>query len=256
MGSRVRYYLTSIPTILGQIENWYVLFLLLLGKRRAVLRLRNGCRFIVRSLMDAWIVKETCLDREYEAKGTRIEDGWTVVDVGAGIGDFAVCVARRNPGCRIYAFEPFRESFELLEQNIALNGVRNVTPFQVAVGARSGRTRLLAAGEAVQYTTVPRGDSSPALEVEVVSLEEAFEQSGITHCDFLKIDCEGCEFETLLDAHPTVFERIQRICVEYHDGFTDRSHGDLADGLRRRGFQVQVFPNPVHGHLGLLYAYR
>ncbi len=30
------------------------------------IELRSGCRFRVRTLLDVWILKETCLDHQYE----------------------------------------------------------------------------------------------------------------------------------------------------------------------------------------------
>ncbi|RQW02921.1 FkbM family methyltransferase, partial [candidate division KSB1 bacterium] len=87
------YYLSSLLTLLRQTRNGYVCFGLLLHKKPVVIKLKNGCQFKVRSLMDVWIVKETCLDRDYESNATPIQDGWTIIDIGAGLGDFAISVA-------------------------------------------------------------------------------------------------------------------------------------------------------------------
>jgi Met-10+ like-protein len=83
--------------------------------------LTDGTRFVVRTLMDLWIIKETCLDREYERIGPSIVDGWTVLDIGAGLGDFCVHVARRFPRSKVIGFEPFLPSFNLLQRNITMN---------------------------------------------------------------------------------------------------------------------------------------
>lgn len=250
------YYLASMPTILGQIRNWYVCFGFLLNKKSAVIRLRNGCQFRVRGLMDVWIVKETCLDRAYESNCTQIQDGWTIIDIGAGLGDFAISVAYEHPHCRVYAYEPFPESYALLEENTRLNSVSNIKAFPTAVGAQSGEMVLFATGAAVQHTTT--NASSPAqatsMHVQGLGLDDVFEANSIAACDFLKIDCEGGEFDILLNASETTLRRIKNICLEYHDGFTRFSHIDLSDYLQQKGFQVSFTPNPVHSHLGLLYA--
>ena len=118
--------------------------------------------------MDVWIVKEACLDRIYEIYGTEIKDTWTVIDIGAGLGDFAVLTAREHPANRVYAFEPFPESFELLKENIALNGVTNIIPLPVAVSSQSGQTTLATTGQAVQHTTTAStvsGNATAMLEV-------------------------------------------------------------------------------------------
>ena len=114
---RVIYYLTSFVTLVRGVRNWPVLFRLRgQGGNGTQLELRDGTRFAVRSLMDAWIVKETNLDRDYEVHGATIQDGWIVVDIGAGLGDFTVFAARRTPHGRVFAYEPAPDSVALLER--------------------------------------------------------------------------------------------------------------------------------------------
>lgn len=223
-----------------------------------VVELRNGCRFKVRGLMDVWIVKETCLDQDYESHCSDIGNDWTVVDIGAGIGDFAVSVARRHPACQVYAYEPFPESFALLKENAQLNSVSNISAFPLAIGSQSGKVALFASGEAVQHSTseLAISEAAPTLEVQALTLDEALQSNEIEHCDFLKIDCEGCEFGMLFNTSRETLDKISHICLEYHDGFTEYSHGDLESFLGQCGFEVLTAPNPVHSHLGFLHASR
>jgi len=253
---RIGYYLCSIPTILGQIRNWYVCFGLLLNKKTVVIRLRNGCQFKVRSLMDVWIIKETCLDRDYESNATPIQNGWTIIDIGAGLGDFAISIAYEHQGCQVYAYEPFPESFRLLEENIRLNSTSNVLAFSIAVGAQSGEMTLFATGEAVQHTTTNASRQADTISVQGLCLDDVLEGNAIEVCDFLKMDCEGGEFDILLNASEATLQKVKNICLEYHNGVTRFSHTDLIDYLQKMGFQVRTAPNPVHDHLGFLYAFR
>jgi len=256
IAQRIAYYLRSIPIIIGQIENWYSIPLLFMD-RKVIIRLRNGCRFRVRSLMDVWIIKETCLDRQYEAYGAPIQDGWTVIDVGAGLGDFSILVAREHPHARVYAYEPFPESYHLLQENISINQVNNVLAFKMAVGDKKEKVRLFLKGEAVQHTTTVMGPSkNPYTEVQSLRLEDILVDNKIEYCDFLKMDCEGCEFSVLLNTPHYILERISRICLEYHEGFTPYTLADLIQYLHRHGFRTRVTPNPVHAYLGFLYADR
>jgi FkbM family methyltransferase len=209
--------------------------------------------------MDAWIMKETCLDRDYEVNCVHIRDNWTVVDIGAGIGDFAVGVAKEHPNCRVYACEPFPESFSLFKENIELNAVQNVSEFQIAIGSESAEMTLAATGDAVQHTTTDStvaGNAASRIKVQSLSLTDFFEVNRIEHCNFLKLDCEGCEFEILLNAGSEILQKIDHICLEYHDGFTEFSHHDLVDYLEQNGFRVAAIPNPVHKYLGFLHASR
>lgn len=70
------------------------------------------------------------------------------------------------------------------------------------------------------------------------------------------MDCEGCEFEALLEASDATLERIARICLEYHNGLTHYTHNDLINHLQRNGFRTKVTTNPVYSRMGFLYAHR
>jgi FkbM family methyltransferase len=199
-----------------------------------------------------------CLDREYERHGTAIRDGWSVVDIGAGLGEFAISVAREHPGCRVYAFEPCDEALTLLRENVDLNEVRNVTPLPYAVAARGGVSvlRVPVRRRATASTArTPGGGASRSVPVPCVTLREAFRDLGIRRCDFLKLDCEGAEYEIMLGADADTTDRIAHIGMEYHEGVAGRSVGDLVGFLRSRGFSVRTVPNPAHPRaMGLLYA--
>jgi FkbM family methyltransferase len=222
-------------------------------------RFQSGCTFRVRSIMDLWIIKETCLDRDYEKDLPPYGENWTIIDIGAGLGDFSVCAAWRHPDRKIAAFEPFRESFGLLQENLRLNGIRNVQAFPLAVGARSGPMQLqTVTGVAVRHSTAAPATPGPAasLPVEGVTLAQAMEKAGFARCNLLKVDCEGGEYDIFFQTPEETLRKIDRIAMEYHDGCTPHSHTELADFLRGHGFSVTLRNNPVHPNIGFLSAVR
>ncbi len=253
---RLGYYVQSIPVALSGFANPFEIAVSALRRRPFVAQLRSGDRYAARTAMDAWVIKETCLDRDYERAGFAIQDGWTIVDIGAGLGDFTVSVARRFPGARVLAFEPFGESFSLLERNIALNGVKNVVARRLAIGGSVGVARLsLGTGVAVQHSTARVDDASVSETVDEIPLGAALDAVGAARCDFLKLDCEGAEYAILRQAAADgTLTRITRISMEYHDGVTEGSGAWLADFLRAHGFTVTLEPNPAHGNIGFLRA--
>lgn len=256
--SRWLYYLSSIPTILLKIKPRLAVLMTFLGlpvSRPFVVGLANGCRFKVRTAMDIWIIKEACLDRDYERHAVEVQDGWTVVDIGGALGDFAICTARAHPNARVYVYEPFPESFALLQENIALNALENIEASPLAVGAQS-ETLLLdtATGVAVTHSTAAGQLRSGALPVESISLDEVFTSLGLDECDFLKIDCEGGEYDILFHASDATLGKIKHISMEYHDGVTAYSHRDLVHFLQGKGFRVTVTPNPARSEIGFLSA--
>ena len=256
--SRLFYYLSSIPTLLLGVKNWPVMVAAFVGlpvPEYMVIELRNGCRFQVRSPMDIWIIKETCLDRQYERESVEIEDGWSVVDIGAGLGDLAICIAKRNPQSTVYAYEPLPESFALLEANMGLSEVENIKPFPLAVGSQHGSIDLhIVSSEAVQQSTAFDADRARAIRVPSTTLDRIIAALPGARCDYLKMDCEGAEYEILFSAGDETLQRIKHICLEYHDGVTEFSHQDLVQFLTAKGFTVKLTPSPVWKHLGFLYA--
>jgi FkbM family methyltransferase len=260
MLSKWIYYLQSIPTLLAGVRSWGGVLDLLAHPapgRPVAVRLRDGSRFNIRSLMDLWVLKETCLDRDYERGLPPPGEDWAIMDIGAGLGDFAICMAWRHPRRIIAAFEPFDESYRLLEENVRLNSLANVKAFPFAVGARSGSMLLqTATGVAVKHSTASAkaSDSASALRVEGITLEDAFRKAGLSQCDLLKVDCEGGEYEIFLNAPDETLARIRRISMEYHDGCTPHSHAELADFFRQHGFSVALRANPVHPQIGFLTA--
>ncbi len=260
--SRWFYYFASVPTLLKGIANWPIAIRMFLGlpvRKPVVIELKNGCRFKVRTGMDVWIIKETCLDRDYERNSVPIKDGWVVIDIGAGLGDFAITVAREHPGSVVYAYEPFPESFTLLQENIELNRVSNVRAFPYAVGKRSETMCLeTTTGIAVQHSTARTATSlNPgAVQVPGLSLADIFLNERLSRCDFLKVDCEGAEYDIFLHTDEETLRKIRHVCLEYHDGVTAFSHADLIQFFKENGFQVKIHPSPAHSDLGFLYASR
>ena len=252
------YYGKSIPILLRGIRNLGEVFHLVnpdINQPRRI-HLADGSCFFIRSLMDLWVLKETCLDRQYEKFGVNIQNGWTVVDVGGGWGDFAISVARRNPKSRVIAFEPYPPSANLFETNQLENQASNVELVKAAIGKENGRTQLsIQKKEAVQHSTA-KGEVDGGVMVECLSLETAFERLNIECCEFLKMDCEGGEYDILFFAPSEVLNKINRICMETHDGVTRFSHQDLIRFLTEQGYQVRFKVNPVHTTLGLLFAER
>lgn len=259
---KLLYYAASLRTLIGGVQNWPVLFLDLLGLplgRPYLMTLRDGARFQINAFMDAWIIKETYLDRTYERYGVALRPDWIVLDIGAFLGDFAVWAARQVTRGQIHAFEPVPSSYRLLLQNLQRNQLARVAAHPWAIAGSAGpQTLYVFANHAEQNSLLParmHGERQ-AVVVEGVTLLDAFARLGIARCDFLKLDCEGAEYAILFSAPPDLFRRITHICLEYHDGVTDFSHADLLRFFEALGFQVRHAPSPVQPDEGFIYAFN
>lgn len=217
--------------------------------------LKSGETFLVFSLMDLWILKETLLDRQYEQVSLPLQDGWKIIDIGAALGDYTVWAAKQTPSGRVIAVEPYPPSVSLLRSNIDKNHVYNAELFAGAIAAVSGSTTLqVEQGSAVKNSTAASQKSGQRVEVKTTSLEDLFTRFEINNCDYLKMDCEGGEYEILFSASPQLLARIDRICMEVHDGMTSHNREDMIKFLQNAGYQTRLTLNPVHENLAYLYA--
>lgn len=254
--SRLSYYSLSLWQLLtGFEEPWRVLRLFFAPRRAAttLVAVRGGPRLEVRTALDAWIVKETFLDRFYTRYGTPVGAGWRVLDVGAGLGDFAL-LAAAAPGAEVHAFEPYPGSYALLQRNLARNHATNVTPHPQAVAGTSGRLTLDAGREPVQIGAATAEARAP-FTASALSLGDALSVAGVETCALLKLDCEGAEFAILQQAPSPVLARVARIVMEVHEG-PGRRRETLLTFLQAQGYQTRACPNPVHRELGFIYAER
>jgi FkbM family methyltransferase len=259
------YYFTSIFTLLFNVKPLGRVLALFLGRkpdRPVEIQLReSGLRFYVRSAMDVWSIKETLLDHYYERCGFPIGKGWTIVDIGGGVGDFTLLAASSHPENKVYAYEPTPGSYALLIQNTQLNQINNIHSYPNGVWSSDGEISIdTEVGEPVQFISraVVEGETLPSGKVTVrcFSMASLFASNAIARCDLMKLDCEGAEYEILFKTPDELLSRIDRIVMEYHDNSTQFTHRDMAAFLEGKGYTVSVFPNVVHEYLGYLRAER
>jgi len=222
------------------------------GKVR-ILRLRDGSKFLVRpGIPDIQMINETYLDKPYHPGLKNLRQNPVIVDIGANIGDFVVLAGKKLGRSRIYAYEPSPENFRILKKNIKLNRLQDQARlFELAVAKRSGKGKLFfgregAATHSLQYK------SSAAMSVKTISLPEIFKQNKLDFCDFLKMDCEGGEYEIFYNTPQKIFDKIGRIIMEYH------SNGDpykLKEFFERKGFKVRLTESNLKG-FGFINATR
>jgi FkbM family methyltransferase len=222
------------------------------------IRLKSGEQFQVRSLMDAWSVAETWLNRVYNGGTVSAKQPTRIIDIGGGIGDFSVLASRLFPEAAVVVFEPHPETCQFLRDNIEINGCSRVEVRQEGV---SGVKRPLlivshSTGSPLSCSTVSGGDRQqhgmPVAATTFGELLAQFQNDTI----FLKLDAEGIEYELFNSVTPEQLRSVASIAMEYHEFSPDMQVASLKALLERAGYQVRVQPSPVHAYLGYLHAVR
>ena len=172
-----------------------------------------------------------------------------IVDIGANAGYFSLFMFSRFPGAKILAYEPVPANFRLLSKYQAQNPGLNFLIFPLAVGSESGSIRLNM-DTSNDYTTAASvfslNGSNESLEVRCTDLLKIFGDNSLGHIDFLKLDCEGSEYDILYSASHGVLSRISCIAMETHSGKSKEQNGEsLANYLKQSGFEVATRPAKV-----------
>lgn len=186
-----------------------------------------------------------------------------IVDIGANIGSFSIWAARQATQGMVYAFEPDEHNFALLQTNARRNHCPNIKVFHQAVSDQDGSISFYQQSKEnnVNHTMFPDGFATK-VDVPSITLESFLRSTGISTIHLLKIDAEGAEYPILLSTPASVFKKIEKIYVEYHD-YIDHGHRveTLVKFLQKHGYDVErsgSFFNIYHRffNAGFLKAYK
>jgi FkbM family methyltransferase len=177
------------------------------------LTLTDGHFIPVRDFMTLYIYKEIFVDHCYDLTFDRSAP--VVVDIGANSGLFALRLKQLYPSAKITCYEPFPPNFAQLQHTIAINQLDSVTLVQKAVGARPGNAKLYIHKRNIGghrfYAT--EAMSEECVDVEVIDVRSILNDLH-QEVDLLKLDCEGAEFDILMNLTPADASHIRQIIVE------------------------------------------
>jgi FkbM family methyltransferase len=188
------------------------------------------------------ILKEIYRDRIYDPflKGKK---DLTILDVGANIGLFSLYA---QPFARkIYSIEPAKSHFKVLNQMVEFNGFNNITTVNKAISHLNQQMQFFHNTNATMYSLNKNVDNLPkeAESVESITFKKLFEKYDIDHVDFMKLDIEGAEMETVSHkSFENVVDKIDSMIVEYHS-WSGRNPSQLVTTLIDYGFDVHQIPS-------------
>jgi FkbM family methyltransferase len=239
--------------LLKNISNWWLHFAVKMGFAKSdplLFSLPNNIVMEVpRRLLHEF--KEIFMEECYTRRAFRLPDCPTVIDIGANAGFFTLFAASRFPGATIIAFEPIAINFSQLERNRNLNKDARIFCRQMAVYGHAGEV-LLGFDPDDSFTTaasVISGEDHQkgTTKVTSVTLSDIFETYQLTRCDFLKMDCEGSEYDILYNCPVKYLHRVVQMAIEVHKG-TEPNHNieSLANYLNAHEFQTYQAGHILH----------
>jgi FkbM family methyltransferase len=159
-------------------------------------------------------ILETFIGRQYDLVDVR---GKVVVDVGAFVGDSAIYFALKGAK-KVIAIEPHRVAFKEMLENIKLNNLENVIML-INAGLASKHGKICLKNTDIKGTESSyHGLGNCMNNVNVITLSEIIKIVGehIVNSAILKMDCEGCEYDIILNDYENV-RRFRELILEYHE---------------------------------------
>lgn len=217
--SAISYYITSFITLFKQTNYWVIP--LIFFKKPQLLKTDQRIDLWVSNLMDIWTIKEVILDRQYE-QIRRIKYHDVVIDIGASIGDISILASKKAK--RVCSYEINDERISLLKKNIAHNNCSNIE----------------------------------ISKKFVISLNPILREKQIVKVNFLKIDCEGGEYEIIKNTSNDALQKLDHIAFEIHlfNNVMKKQYELLKKKLINNGFTLIEKNNNVHDYLKFLFASR
>lgn len=176
-------------------------------------------------------------------KGLLTKENPIVIDIGANVGFFSFYVLSKHPKAKVFAFEPFPPNFELLQHYAAQHAQFDFHPIQMAVASQTGvlSFRYDASDPYSTSAGVDRDEYKELMEVPATTLTQFVEDNQIKQIDWLKIDCEGAEYQIFESLPDEVLNLVQILTVETHDSdVKGRDNASLAKHIASKGFKVKT----------------
>ena len=236
-------------------KNWndlLTIYFKLTKKETVVLETKNNIKLKIRvnstdfmALTNVWIIEE------YAKEGFDIKNDDIIIDIGGHIGLFSIYAAEKCKSGKIFTFEPVKDNFKILKENIETNKIKNIFPEKVAISNKSSKVTIFLSDDDAGHGMYSK--SSNTITIDAINLEEIFLKNNLKKCDFLKIDAEGAEFDILENISEDMLKTISKIVIEYHifEENSIKRLENIMEKFEKNGFKITK--NPYSDTLGLMF---
>ncbi len=195
-------------------------------------------------------------------------NGKVVIDVGAFVGDTAIYFLLKGAK-KVIAIEPLPANYEELLYNIHLNNMEGrIIPINAMVSNRHMIVEVptnvpidIRGGSINEFKRHGAGDY---VNIESITLSDVINKFKVNPANaVLKLDCEGCEYDIILNDYEHV-KLFKEVIFEYHAYVTNRSVTELISAINKdfscqlmnKEFYKKYFNNYTKDQLGLMRCVR
>jgi FkbM family methyltransferase len=211
-----------------------------LKNKECIAEFRDGTKCIIRNRSDTVVFLENFFLENYDKEdGFDIKNDETILDIGAHVGYFSIYASKKANNVKIFSFEPSKKSFQVLKNNLKLNNIENIKIENIGVRSKSGTSTLYIDKEyEIGNSMFLNNNNSTKEEVQVISISDIIKKYKIDSIDFLKLDCEGAEYEIILEIPNDVLKSINKIAMEVHK-IENYDISDIEEFLVKNNFEVK-----------------
>lgn len=159
---------------------------------------------------NAWfkrIVEQEIFEQNVYQKFVTVKEGDVVLDIGASAGPFAWSIKHLKPS-RVICLEPHKELFKTLQKNVDFECIN------LAIGSTDGVE--LQRGLFNEHF-IETQDSENIAEVSTITFKTLIKDYNISHINFLKLDCEGAEYDIFTEDNIAwIKDNVDYIVGEWH----------------------------------------
>ena len=146
------------------------------------------------------------------------DESCNIIDIGAQSGLYSL-YAKFLPNTTFYSFEPFLDTYNLLNDNLKLNNITNVNTYNIGISNTKGITKL---NTCIKHNGLHTMGEKPlrfndikSVEINTDTLDNLFYSKNIP-VHFIKIDTEGWEYYILKGGELTIKKYKPIIQLEYN----------------------------------------
>lgn len=153
-----------------------------------------------------------------------------IIDVGAYIGDTAILFSKCYGAKKVIAIEPNPIHYKVLLFNLRLNKVSNVEVMNRALCSEGSKEVCIEGlGHSAKTKEILGNDECNCL-INCVGLDEVIRKY---EPDTAKIDCEGCEYDVILNTDPEILKKVSTYIIEFHNKYFEER---ITKYLRELGY--------------------
>lgn len=183
-----------------------------------ILRTPMGIRMIIDPSTDTGVEQSLYETGTYEKGildfiGKNFRSKGCFIDIGANIGLMSLYVSENFPKATVHAFEAHPENYRALQDNISINGAKNIIGHQIALGDRNGEVEIFDDHDDNRGgASIKLGDQKgKGFKVSQTTLDEMLNDVDV---EMIKIDVEGMELEVLHGAKKLIDQYKPVLIVE------------------------------------------